>query len=262
MSTHDQADSGHRTAGRVLDILECLAMAPQGSALRDLSRILDAPKSSLLPLLRTLVGRGYASRDANGLYRLGAMVLQLGSGSLDGMDLRDIARPLLAALTQRTGESTILATLTSDEHSVVYIDKVEGTHRIRATASVGETRPLHSTSSGKVLLAWMPKEQREAVIRSLRLTRLTEYTITTKAALRAELDRVHREGVCINADQSVVGHCTVAAPILDRDGHAVAACVLSAPKERIWAALPRVVKDVKATAASISALLGHSRPTD
>ena len=72
MSTNDPADPGHRTANRVLDILEQLADAPRSCALRDLSRDLDAPKSSLLPLLRTLAARGYVTRDDAGAYRLGA----------------------------------------------------------------------------------------------------------------------------------------------------------------------------------------------
>lgn len=258
MSINEGPDAGHRTAGRVLDILERLALAPEGSALRDLSRDLDAPKSSLLPLLRTLVLRGYASRDAAGNYRLGAKVIQLGSGSLAGMDLRDVARPLLVQLSQKTGESTILARLTEDGQSVVYIDKVEGTHRIRVAAAVGELRPLHSTASGKLLLAWEPHERREAILKTLKLTRYTTHTITSKAALRAELDRIRRDGFCVNADQITIGHCAIAAPIFDRDGRVLAACVLSAPKDRVWSKLPARVKDVLAAAADISALMGYS----
>lgn len=257
MSTNDQADAGHRTANRVLDILERLADAPRGSALRDLSQDLDAPKSSLLPLLRTLTARGYAIRDVAGSYRLGAKVLELGSTSLADMDLREIARPALVRLTEHCGESTILATMTSDHMSVIYIDKVEGTHRIRVAAAVGELRPLHSTASGKVLLAYLPAPERDTVIRNLKLVRYTEKTITTKVELRAELERVRRDGISINMDQSVMGHCAIAAPIFNHQGIVVAACVLSAPKDRVKARLPQLAGEVRATANAISSMIGY-----
>lgn len=257
VSMNPEDGTSHRTAGRVLDILEHLAAAPQGCALRDLSRDLTAPKSSLLPLLRTLVGRGYASRDSAGNYHLGEKVLQLSAGSLTDIDLRDVARPLLADLTRRTGESTILATLTGDEQAVVYIDRVEGTHRIRVAAAIGELRPLHSTASGRLLLAWLPKERREAIIKCLRMTRFTSQTITSKSVLRQELERIRRDGFCINTDQSVIGHCTIGAPIFDREGNAVAACVLSAPKDRVWSKLAVRLREVLATAGMISERLGY-----
>ena len=59
-------DGGHRAVARVLDILETLSTRPAGASLTELSVTLEAPKTSLLPLLRTLVSRGYAARGDAG----------------------------------------------------------------------------------------------------------------------------------------------------------------------------------------------------
>lgn len=256
------ADSGHRTANRLLDILELLARTPGGSALKDLSRELGAPKSSLLSLLQTLHRRGYVSQDSRGLYRLGTRALTLSGAEGDEQDLREIAHGEIRALAEKTGESAILATLTSDHRAVIYIDKVESLHRIRATARVGETRPLHSTSSGRLLLAHLPAAERETLIDQLELTRFTERTITSRARLREEMTRILGEGICINIDQSLQGHCAMAAPVRDRRGEVVAACVLSAPSERVRDAIATLSEQVKASALAISLRLGHRPAPD
>lgn len=248
---------GHRTATRVLDILEILG-ASAGNTLTDLSRLLEAPKSSLVPLLRTLRNRDYITQDTAGYYHLGTKLLELSSSLNAKMDLRNIAHPELVALTGKIGESTILVRLTSDSRAVVYIDKVECAHPIRAAASIGDTRPLHSTSSGRLLLAYLPKELRESLINSIELTRFTDKTLTNRTALRRELERIRSEGISINIDQSIEGHCAIAAPIVDSHGEVVAACVISAPKDRICNIIPELTGELVQTASQISRWLGFT----
>lgn len=247
---------GHRTANRLLDILELLADKSQNCPLRDLSVALDAPKSSLLPLLRTLTERGYLTHEEHG-YKLGTKVLELSSGLDTERDLRNLAHAELVALRNATDESTILARLTSDRKNVVYIDKVEGLHRILAAAKIGETRPLHATSSGRLLLANMPAAERALTIEQLQLTRYTQKTIVSKTKLLSEINSILEQGFCTNIDQSVLGHCAIAAPIMDHWGEVIAACVLSAPTERVKHKLPALINKLKATASSISNQLGY-----
>src|SRR5262249_59863956 len=88
----------HRAAGRVVDILELVITTRDGLALRELSARLEAPKSSLLPLLRTLTARGYLEQGPLGEYRLGPRALELGLGRPGHRGLPEIARPALRAL--------------------------------------------------------------------------------------------------------------------------------------------------------------------
>lgn len=251
------AVGAHRAAARVLDILELVVSSRLGLALRELSAQLEAPKSSLLPLLRTLTARGYLEQGALGAYRLGRKALELGMGSPAHRALPELARPTLHELMRRTGETVFLGTLGGDGTAVVFVDKAESEQVIRYTAGVGDRRALHATSSGKVILAFLPLPERERILRALPLKRYTDQTVTSLAALRAALEEVRRTGVCVNLDELAVGAAGIAAPIFDRDGRVAAACAIGGPTDRVRPRLKPLAAEVKAAARDISALLGH-----
>jgi DNA-binding IclR family transcriptional regulator len=246
----------------VVDILELLAKSREGLALREVSAELEAPKSSLLPLLRALTARRYIEQGRAGEYRLGPMARELGAGAPAHRELPDLARPALVELMRRTGETVFLAALTSDRAAVVYVDKVDTEHIIRYAAGVGDRRPLHATSTGKAIVAFLPVAEREEILRSISLTRHTDRTVTTVAALRASLDDIRRAGVCVSVDEVMRGVSGIAAPVFDRHGHVVGACAIGAPSDRVRPQLRQLATEVKATARAISALLGHRTPDD
>lgn len=247
----------HRAANRVVDILELVARSREGLALREVSAELEAPKSSLLPLLRALTARGYLEQGRTGEYRLGGRALALGNGSAAHRELPDVARPALVELMRRTGETVFLGSLTGDGMSVVYVDKVESEQIIRYAAGVGDRRPLHATSSGKAILAFLPADERETILRALPLARHTERTVTSLPALRAALDDIRRAGVCVSLDEMVRGACGVAAPIFDRRGRVAGVCTVAGPTDRVRPHLRTLAAEVKRTARAVSALLGH-----
>jgi IclR family acetate operon transcriptional repressor len=140
---------------------------------------------------------------------------------------------------------------------VVFVDKVDSDQVIRYAGGVGDRRPLHATSSGKVILAFLPASQRDKILRALTLRRYTDRTVTSLAALRAMLDEVRQTGVCLNLDELAVGAAGIAAPIFDRDGRVAGACAIGGPTDRVRPRLRTLGAEVKAAAGDISALLGH-----
>ena len=254
---HGAATGAHRAAGRVMDILELVVRTRDGLALRELSAQLEAPKSSLLPLLRTLTARGYLEQGPLGEYRLGPKALEQGMGSPAHRAWPEIARPALRALMQRTGETVFLGALGGDGTAVVFVDKVESEQVIRYTAGVGDRRALHATSSGKVILAFLPAPERERILRALPLKRYTDRTVTSLPALRAALEEVRQTGICVNLDELAVGAAGIAAPIFDRDGRVAGACAIGGPTDRVRPRLKLLATEVRATARAISALLGQ-----
>ncbi|MGH7314563.1 MAG: IclR family transcriptional regulator [Candidatus Rokuibacteriota bacterium] len=250
-------NGGHRAANRVVDILEVVAASSDGLPLRDVSARLEAPKSSLLPLLRALTARGYLAQGRAGEYRLGPSVLDLGATAPVQRELVEVARPAAVDLMRRTGETVFLGTLSSDRTSIVYVDKVESDHVIRYAGGVGDRRPLHATSSGKAILAFLPAEEREEILKSLSLARHTERTVTSLPALRASLEEIRRAGVCVTADELVPGASGIAAPVFDRYGRVAGACAIGGPTERVRPRLPALATEVTATAQALSARLGY-----
>lgn len=237
-------DAGHRSAHRLLDILELLSRPPRRQALKDLSAALAAPKSSLLPLLRTLAMRGYILRSEDGFYSLGPKLVELGAGALAGIDLREIARPALAAVTASTGEATMLARLSSDKSTVIHIDEVGSTHALRPAAMLGELAPAYAVAGGRTILAFLSPLDRAAALARMQPQAHTPRTITDKALLETELEQIRETGLCLNIDQYVMGLSGVAAPIRDHRGQVVAAFVLSAPTERLMLRLPVFIQEV------------------
>ncbi len=257
MARRASSEGGHRAANRVVDILELVAASADGLSLRDVSTRLGAPKSSLLPLLRALTLRGYLAQGRTREYRLGPRVHDLGATALVERGLVEVARPAVVDLMRRTGETVFLSTLSNDHTSVVYVDKVESDHVIRYAAGVGDRRPLHATSSGKVLLAFLPEEERERILTSLSLARHTERTVTSLPALRASLAEIRRAGVCVTTDELVAGASGIAAPVFDRYGRVAGACALGGPTARVRPRRQALADAVKATARALSARLGH-----
>jgi len=245
-----------------MDILELLAASRDGLALREVSARLRAPKSSLLPLLRALTARGYLAQGRAFEYRLGPRALDLGAAAApEHQDLVDVARPAVVDLMRRTGETVFLGTLCSDRASIVYVDKVESDHVIRYAGGVGDRRPLHATSSGKVILAFLAPDEREQVLKSLSLPRHTERTVTSLPALRASLEAIRRAGVCVTTDELVPGASGIAAPVFDRYGRVAGACAIGGPTDRVGPRTRVLAIEVMATARALSAGLGH-RPPD
>ena len=251
------ATAAHRAAGRVVDILELLATTRDGFALKDLSRRLSTPKSSLLPLLRTLTARGYLEHVRAGEYQLGTRALDLGRGSATHREVPELARPALAALMRRTGETVFLARLSSDGAAVVYVDKVESEQLIRYSSGVGDRRPLHATSSGRAILAFLDAERREELLRSLRLERYTDQTVSTLTELRSALAQIRRTGVSVNVGEVEAGASGISAPVFDRHGDVIAACTVGGPTERVRPRLRQLTAEVKSTARAISGALGY-----
>jgi IclR family acetate operon transcriptional repressor len=254
------ARPGHRAANRVVDILELLVASREGLALREISAQLEAPKSSLLPLLRALAARGLLEQTHTGAYRLGPRAHALGAAA--HRELSDVARPTLLALMRRTGETVFLGALAGDGRSVVYVDKVESEQIIRYAAGVGDRRPLHATSTGKAILAFLPAAQREEILSTLPLERHTERTVTSVGALRASLEEAQRAGVCLSVDEMVRGASGVAAPIFDRHGAVVGACTIAGPTDRLRSRLRPLAAEARDAARTISALLGHHLSDD
>ena len=246
----------HRATDRVIDILELTASSRDGIPLKDLSVRVETPKSSLLPLLRTLSARGYLEQGQGGAYRLGPRAVELAARSSGRRDLVEIARPALDALMRKTGESAFLTTLAADAGAVVFIDVVETDQLIRYTVNVGQRSPLHATANGKAILAVLPAAERDDMLKTLTLKRYTDRTLTTLPALRAALDEIRAQGVALSVDEIVRGASGIAAPVYDRDGQVIGACAVGGPTDRIRPRLRTLVADVKATARSISTLLG------
>ena len=115
------------------------------------------PKSSVHLILRTLERRGYLQKQSvGGRYKFGMKLIALSRTALDGVELRDEARPALAALAQRTALTVHMGVLERSE--IVIIERLESASPIRVVSWIGRRMDLNSTAVGKALIAYLPDD--------------------------------------------------------------------------------------------------------
>lgn len=217
---------------RVCDLLEAFTLdAPERSTV-ELARAVGLPKGTVYRFVSTLVQRGYLEQDPDSRrYRLGVRVLDLSRVLLQQLDIRKRALPYMEQLSRVTNENVNLAIRAGTE--LVYLERIEGRQFLNLNLRVGSRLPLHCTSMGKVLLAFLPQPEQEEILKQIELTSFTPNTITELPALRAELERVAGQGYAISNEELATGLITAAAPIHDYTGRLVAALNVSGPSSRM-----------------------------
>jgi DNA-binding IclR family transcriptional regulator len=251
-------DSPSIAVERALAILEAVAQRTDGLTNSDLSRRLGIPKSSASYILRTLERRGYLRREAeSGKYRLGLKVLSLGRDVLAGLDIKEVALPVLRALCDRTRLTVHLAVL--DHGEAVYIEKVDAPGFIKMDTWVGRRMYVHSTSVGKALVARLSKADVEAILHEHGMKKRTPKTITGLNRFLAELEKVRAQGYAVDDEENSLGARCVGAPVFDVLGRVEAAVGVSGTTTQIGDSnLPKIVELVKEAARKITRQLARA----
>ncbi|MGH9785048.1 MAG: IclR family transcriptional regulator [Terriglobia bacterium] len=240
---------------RGLQILEMLAEQRKAWSTSEISRRLKIPKSTASYLLHTLETRGYLHREENGNYRLSMKLLALGSQAQHGVEVREVALPILRRLVAETGITGHLAVL--EGNVAIYIERVPAPGFIQMDTWVGRQMPLHSTSSGKALLAFFPENRLEPLLSSAPLPRFTPKTIIALPRLKQELKKIREAGFAVDDEENTPGVRCVAAPIFDRFGREAAAISVTGPVQQIpHEHLARIAEKVKEAARQITRAMG------
>ena len=211
----------------------------------------------------TLTALGYMEQTANRRYRLGLRVLDLGMSALSSSELGEQAESYLDDLRKRTNYTASLAVLDGSE--IVYMRRARsfkrGQHKIDHNIRVGSRSPAYCTAMGKILLANLPASVQDEIVYEIDLKRRTANTITTKKALRAELEHVREEGLAVSDQEQHDGLIAIAAGVRDSSHTVVAAISLAAHVSMI--SLEEMVDalgpHLTSTADQISARLGYRR---
>lgn len=251
MSNADGA--GVQSVDRALTILEQLARHGE-AGVTEIAGELGVHKSTAFRLVATLEAHRLVEQtEDRGKYRLGVGLLRLAGATTARLDLVQEARPVCRQLAADTGETVNIAVLS--ESSALYLDQVAGSSALQPHNWVGQHIPLHATSNGKVLLSGLDRKQLDSTLS--KLTAYTPSTITAKAKLRAELDRVREQGYAVAVDELEVGLTAAAAPIRNAHGDTVASMSVSGPTFRVTSdRIDEVVGAVVAAAEEVSRRLG------
>jgi DNA-binding IclR family transcriptional regulator len=244
---------------KAIEVLEALAEREDGIGISRLSRELNLPKSTIHQILSTFKSVRFVEQNPeNKKYYLGLRIFELGNVVQSQLQLGKIAHHYLYNLSRKTNETTYLVILENDR--IVYIDCVESTARLRAHPVFGERVPLHCTSVGKAIMAYLPEEKVNKIIHEDGLERFTENTITDPQVLKRELKEIRKRGYAIDNVEHEEGIRCVGAPIRNHQKEVFAAISVSGPSQRFdRSRVLAMAKLVIETAEEISGKMGYRR---
>ena len=236
-------------------VLKAFTSAEREWGVSDLARRLGIAKSTAHRLLATLTDEALLEQDAQtGRYRLGLAMFDLAAAA-QSMDLHEAVLSPMTELRNRTGETVQVAVL--DGRDVVYVERLDSPNTVKVFSEIGRRNSAHSTGCGKALLAFSAPDVLDRLLRGWDLHRHTDQTITDTAHLRAELAESRRRGWAVNRGESEASVMSVAAPIRDLSGRAVAAISVAGPVERLGQNELRYAHATVEVAAIISRRLGY-----
>ena len=218
------SEPGTQAIDRAAELLVRVLESGRPIAVGELATHTGLPKSTTSRLLGALERRGLVQRSAErGRLSPGPVLLRYAHRD-GGQSLVEVAAPVLEQLAAETRETINLAV--PSPLGAEHLDQRDSEHFVGVTNWVGRRVPHHVAANGKVFLAF------GAAPAPARLERFTQRTITSKAALEAELERVRRRGYATAIDELELGLAAVAAPVRDaRD--VVAALSVSGPTSRL-----------------------------
>lgn len=213
-----------------LRVLEEVA-SRQVSGVTEISRALQMPKSSVHRLLATLSDAGWVRASGADVprYVLTSKALVIGRMVSPELGLREAARPEMVRLRDATQETVHLSVREGDE--VVIVERIDSEQPVRVYSALGSHGAMHTTASGKAVLAALPEDEVDRFMRA-GLHPRTVNTITDVERLHAELVAVRRNGYAVNRGENRLEVAAVAAVIRDDDGRPIGALNVTAPASR------------------------------
>jgi len=217
---------------RGLAMLEFLAGLPEGATLSELAAQLGISIASVFRLAGGLEELGYIRRDdKTKRYAVTRKLLLLGQPHSGRRSLAESALEPMRRVLAATGETTQLCVLA--EADCVILEQLPSLHPFKYIVDLGSRVPIHCCAPGKAILAFLPDDALDAILPRLKFEKHTERTITSRKALLVEFERIRACGYALDRGEHFDGiHC-VAAPLLDRHGHTIAAITIAGPATRI-----------------------------
>jgi len=220
------SDSPDSSVEKALNILLQLSTASDGVTASRIASALSYPTYTVVRLLQVMKRMGFVWQERpRAPYKIGYRVLELAGNLLEGMELRQSARPFLHQLAADTGMIAYLKVKTGSE--AITVDVVVPPRASPDKDEIGKRLPMHACSPGKAILAARGEDEVRQYIEQIGLAPFTSHTITDPEAFLAEMRRTNARGYAVNQAESSLGAGSIAAPIMRADGKVIAAVAIS-----------------------------------
>lgn len=234
-----------------LDLLDCF-IDDEELGVSEVARRLGVAKSTAHRLLTTLASRGLIEQNrSNGRYRLGLHLFELGHLALERVELRRRARTLLEELREVSGWTVHLSVAQGAD--TLFLERLPTLRGMQAMEQYRRRWPLHATSSGKVMCAYDPDVAQRRI--EAGFPAYTKYTIVDVRRFREELATVRKQGYATSREELMIKLASVAAPVLDGHGLAMAAISITGSVQELSERRDRQVRLVTTAAAHLTKIM-------
>lgn len=236
---------------RVLELL-----AEHGElGVSDMAAHLETNRAGCHRFLLTLKDLGYVEKTEDGRYRLTFKILELGMKKLERFEIRHTAHSMMQELSQAFGETVNLGFW--DGRAIVHLDKINSTEILRMDSGLGALAPAYCTGLGKAILAFLPEDEVDAYIRTIKFEQLTPNTINSAKALKQALKNIRKNGFAIDDEELSIGLRCVGAPVFDYTKRASFALSISGPTHRMSDERVKVISEtLQTTCGRLSKKIG------
>lgn len=212
----DESKGKVKSLSKAIDILDVLSVSRRGLSLSELSERCGYPKSTTHALASTMRDRGLVRQLPNGDYALGMRLFEYGSAVSRGFDISELSRPYLESLSSLTGANSVISLI--DGESAVSFDYAVSSSGVQILPEIGVRLPLHCTSQGKLMLAYMPQSRVRSLFRRQTMRQYTRHTIIETEQLMRQLAEIRDKGYSVEDGEYKVGLRSVSAPVFDAAG--------------------------------------------
>jgi IclR family acetate operon transcriptional repressor len=234
-SGHDRVNESPGSSSaldRALSVIETILESDQPIGLQEISARLGLPRQTTHRIINNLLNAGLIQRHYDrDRFAVGPRMRRLALGTMSESPRSWPAHSVLEELSERTGETSNLCVL--DGNMVLLIDRVESHWALRIHSEVGRRLEFHSSSTGKLLVAHLPKERRNRLVSNSPLKRFTPHTITVPAKLEEEFAKIRRLGYSVSNQETTLGLFSIARSICAPNGRILAGLSCQAPLVRM-----------------------------
>ena len=242
---------------RALEVFEVLAKNTDGVSLTEIAKITGYSKNSIFRIICTLEDCGYVvkNRDQRKI-RLSRKLAALGYAAFGESNIVERGMDIVRKMRDELEETSMLGTML--EEDCVLLEQAPGIHPFKFLGEVGMRICFNASAPGKAMLAFLPQEERDRRLSSIKFKKFNSRTITDKKSFSEELEKVRASGYSVDNGEEIEGVNCVGAPVFDAHGYPIAAIWITGPRERVNESdFDKIGAKVKFYADKISARLGY-----
>lgn len=216
----------NRTVERTVEILELLSKEKNGLTVKEITEIMQIPKTSAYDILETLAHLEILEKNSGelNLYKIGLKSFQIGNSYSRNKEIFKIIDKPMQELAEKTEKTVFYAV--ENEGEIVYISKHESEKAIITTAGVGSTNPMYCTSLGKAMLAFFSPEKIDSLMKMQSFEKKTAHTLSRNDLIK-ELSEIRTHGYAVDNREIEEHMLCIGAPVFDSKKNVVGAISIS-----------------------------------